>query len=100
MKSEYDLKQVELQWNKAMQFFSGSEGRERMLNAGAVVAVGAVSVYASRALFPLLGKGLNNYFFQPKVGFWRPYRAADQPVPEVQHDRPLAPHHAQAKAAA
>lgn len=84
IKSEFDLKQVSLQWDKAMQFFSGSEGRDRLLNFAALVGASAVSIYAAKALFPLVAKGLNNYFFQPKlVGKYRSASSRSTKLPKV-----------------
>ncbi len=67
VKSKYDLEQTRIAWDKAMEFFSGPEGRDRLWNVGGVMVGAVVAAYASKSLFPLVAKGLNNYFFQPKV---------------------------------
>ena len=67
IKSHYDVEKERVKWEKMTEFFSGDEGNKRMWNIGGVVVSSMITLYALKTGYPLVQKGLKNYFFRPTV---------------------------------
>ncbi len=67
IKSSYEVEKERVKWEKMTEFFSGDEGHKRMWNIGGVVIGAMVTLYGLKTGYPLVQKGLKNYFFRPTV---------------------------------
>jgi hypothetical protein len=75
IKSHYDVEKERVRWEKVTEFFSGDEGHKRMWNVGGVIIGSMITLYALKTGYPLVQKGLKNYFFRPMVRVTIPYLA-------------------------
>lgn len=73
IKSHFDVEKERVKWEKMTEFFSGDEGHKRVWNVGGVIIGSMVTLYALKTGYPLVQKGLKNYFFRPTVHVTAPY---------------------------
>eukprot|EP01103_Thecamoeba_quadrilineata_P010561 TRINITY_DN2315_c0_g1_i1.p1 TRINITY_DN2315_c0_g1~~TRINITY_DN2315_c0_g1_i1.p1 ORF type:complete len:585 (+),score=182.32 TRINITY_DN2315_c0_g1_i1:180-1934(+) len=64
---EEKVKVQQMKWQSLTNFFTGSEGRQRMLNIGGFVIGTMGAFFVLKAGYPVLQRALSNYFLKPKL---------------------------------
>lgn len=67
IRAETQLATAKARYKAATAFFTGPDGRERMQNTALAVSLSAAGIYAAKTVYPIVQRGLTNYFFKPSL---------------------------------